>query len=84
VASFVGLTEVLFAVAWAAVLVGQVPGLGQLLGGLVVLAGVALVQADDATAPAAEPVPGPATETTRRAGISAPEPELVPSSGFRG
>jgi drug/metabolite transporter (DMT)-like permease len=80
VASFVGLTEVLFAVAWAAVLVGQVPGLGQLLGGVVVLAGVALVQADDATAPAA----GPAIETTPGAGISAPQPELVPSSGFRG
>jgi drug/metabolite transporter (DMT)-like permease len=86
VASFVGLTEVLFAVAFAAVLVGQVPGVGQLVGGLVVLAGVALVQADDATAPAAEPEPDPEPEIqpTPGTGITAVEPELVPSSGFRG
>jgi drug/metabolite transporter (DMT)-like permease len=46
-ASFVGLTEVLFAVliAWAAL--GQAPGVVQLLGGLVVLAGIALVRADE-------------------------------------
>jgi drug/metabolite transporter (DMT)-like permease len=53
-ASFVGLTEVLFAVAFAAVLVGQVPGPGQLLGGAVVLAGVALVRADETGAVGAE------------------------------
>jgi drug/metabolite transporter (DMT)-like permease len=47
VASFVGLTEVLFAVVFAALLVDQVPTLAQVLGGAVVLAGVALVQADD-------------------------------------
>jgi len=47
VASFVGLTEVLFAVliAWAAL--GQVPGTLQLIGGVVVLAGIALVRADE-------------------------------------
>jgi len=93
VASFVGLTEVLFAVGWAAVLVGQVPGAGRLLGGLVVLAGVALVQADDATAPAPEPEPTepePAEpeptepEPVPAAGISVARPELVPSSAFRG
>lgn len=47
VASFVGLTEVLFAVLFAALLLGQVPGLAQLLGGLVVLAGVAVVRATE-------------------------------------
>ena len=88
VASFVGLTEVLFAVAWAAVLVGQVPGAGQLVGGLVVLAGVALVQADDATAAAPEPEPAAGDESGAEpvpaTGISGPGPQLVPSSGFRG
>lgn len=44
VASFVGLTEVLFAVLWAWILLGELPGPGQLLGGLVMLAGVAAVQ----------------------------------------
>jgi drug/metabolite transporter (DMT)-like permease len=47
VASFAGLTEVLFAVVFAALLVDQVPTLAQVLGGAIVLAGVALVQADD-------------------------------------
>ncbi len=53
-ASFVGLTEVLFAVAFAALLVGQVPSGLQLAGGLLVLAGVALVRLDE---PAPPPVP---------------------------
>ena len=60
VASFVGLTEVLFGVLFAALLLGQVPTVVQLLGGLVVIAGVALVQGDadrPAAAPAAEPLP---------------------------
>jgi drug/metabolite transporter (DMT)-like permease len=52
-ASFVGLTEVLFAVVFAAVLVSQVPTWHQALGGAVVLAGVALVNADDRAVAAA-------------------------------
>ena len=44
VASFVGLTEVVFAVAWAWLLLGELPAPIQLLGGLVLLAGVAGVQ----------------------------------------
>ena len=44
VASFVGLTEVLFAVAWAWLLLGELPGLLQLVGGVIMLAGVAAVQ----------------------------------------
>lgn len=44
VASFVGLTEVLFAVGWAWLLLGELPGLLQLAGGLVLLSGVAAVQ----------------------------------------
>ncbi len=55
-ASFVGLTEVLFAVLIAWVLLGQQPGALQMVGGVVVLAGIAIVRADDAAVmPAAEP-----------------------------
>ena len=43
-AGFVGLTEILFAIAWAWLLLGELPGMVQLLGGLVMLAGVATVQ----------------------------------------
>ncbi len=44
VASFVSLAEVVFAVAFAIVLLGQQPSPGQLLGGLLVLAGIVVVQ----------------------------------------
>ncbi len=44
VAGFVGLTEVLFAMAWAWLLLGELPGLVQLVGGVIMLAGVAAVQ----------------------------------------
>lgn len=56
-ASFVGLTEVLFAVLIAWLLLGQAPGALQLVGGLVVLAGITLVRAGDSavTAPALDP-----------------------------
>ena len=43
-ASFVGLTEVLFAVLFAWVLLGELPGVWQLLGGAVLLAGVLVVR----------------------------------------
>lgn len=46
VASFVGLTEVLFAVLFAWQLLGQTPTPVQAIGGVLVLAGVALVRAD--------------------------------------
>jgi drug/metabolite transporter (DMT)-like permease len=45
-ASFIGLTEVLFAVAFAWLALGQAPGPAQLLGGLVVLVGITLVRAE--------------------------------------
>lgn len=47
VASFVALTEVVFAVLFAAVLLGQHPGVGQLIGGGLVLIGIAAVQRGD-------------------------------------
>ena len=57
-ASFVGLTEVLFAVLFAWILLGQLPGIIQLLGGLFIVGGVVLVRIDelrsaDVEAPAA-------------------------------
>lgn len=51
-ASFVGLTEVLFATLFAWLLLSQRPSLLQALGGLFVLGGIALVRVD-------EPAPGP-------------------------
>ncbi|MCW2523575.1 MAG: EamA/RhaT family transporter [Frankiales bacterium] len=46
-ASFVGLTEVLFAVLVAWALLGQVPAAMQLVGGAFIVAGVALVRLDE-------------------------------------
>ncbi len=53
--SFVGLAEVLFAVLFAWVLLGQLPAPLQVLGGVVVIAGVALVRIDELRAPQHEP-----------------------------
>ncbi len=50
--SFVGLTEVLFAVLFAWVLLGQLPTGLQLVGGLLIVAGVALVRIDELREPA--------------------------------
>ena len=47
VASFVSLTEVLFAVIWAWLLLGELPGPIQLLGGLLIVGGVVLVRLDE-------------------------------------
>jgi drug/metabolite transporter (DMT)-like permease len=52
VASFVSLSEVLFAVVFAAVLLGQEPTTTQLVGGVLVLAGIAVVQRGSARAAA--------------------------------
>ncbi|NNM46685.1 EamA family transporter [Knoellia koreensis] len=63
IASFVGLTEVLFAVLFAWLLLGELPGLMQLAGGLLILGGVVAVRAgelrraraDEANAAAEDP-----------------------------
>lgn len=47
VASFVSLTEVLFAVIWAWLLLGELPGTIQLLGGVLIVGGVVLVRVDE-------------------------------------
>jgi drug/metabolite transporter (DMT)-like permease len=65
-ASFVGLTEVLFATLFAWLLLGQTPGLLQALGGLFVVGGIALIRLDEppvgslAASPEAESVLVPA------------------------
>lgn len=51
VASFISLTEVLFAVLWAWLLLGQLPAPIQLLGGVAIVAGVLLVRADELKSP---------------------------------
>ena len=46
-ASFVGLSEVLLAVVWAMLLLGEMPTAMQLVGGTLILAGVVLVKLDE-------------------------------------
>jgi drug/metabolite transporter (DMT)-like permease len=55
VASFVSLTEVLFAVIWAWLLLGELPVAIQLLGGVFIVAGVVLVRLDELRSSAAVP-----------------------------
>lgn len=47
VASFVALFEVLFAVIWAWILLGELPLLIQLLGGVFIMLGVVMVRLDE-------------------------------------
>jgi len=49
--SFLGLTEVLFAVLFAWLMLGQLPGALQLLGGVFIVVGVALVRLDELRTP---------------------------------
>lgn len=59
-ASFVALGEVLAAVVWAWLLLGELPRAIQLAGGLLVLAGVVVVKLGEGRAPlAVEPLPEP-------------------------
>ncbi|MFB9239397.1 DMT family transporter [Plantactinospora siamensis] len=60
--SFVGLTEVLFAVLIAWLVLGELPSTVQLFGGVLIIAGVALVRVEElrrAPAPAVAPPPAP-------------------------
>jgi drug/metabolite transporter (DMT)-like permease len=65
-ASFVGLTEVIFAVLIAWLLLGQLPTLLQLAGGALILAGITLVRIDELRArPPGTGAAHPATELVR-------------------
>jgi drug/metabolite transporter (DMT)-like permease len=57
VASFVGLSEVLFASIFAWLLLGQRLGAEQIAGGLLVIAGIALVRLDERAPAAGAPAP---------------------------
>jgi drug/metabolite transporter (DMT)-like permease len=70
-ASFVGLTEVVFAVLFAWLFLGQLPGVLQLVGGAVVVIGVAVVRLGE---PAAEPDGAPAA-------LPDAEPDAEPEVG---
>ena len=62
-ASFVALTEVLMALVFAWLLLGELPRPIQLAGGLLVLAGVVVVKlGEGSSSPVVEPVPGPVSE----------------------
>lgn len=61
-ASFVGLAEVLFAVLFAWALLGQRPDAVQGIGGVIVLAGIALVKAGEREEPGTGGVPEPVLE----------------------
>jgi drug/metabolite transporter (DMT)-like permease len=63
--SFVGLTEVVFAVLVAWALLGELPTSVQLLGGLAIVAGVALVRADEGRAVPAVADAGPELSAQR-------------------
>lgn len=54
-ASFIGLSEVLFAVLWAWLLLAELPVTIQLVGGVLLLAGVAVVRLDESGPPVAKP-----------------------------
>jgi drug/metabolite transporter (DMT)-like permease len=69
--SFVGLTEVMFAVLIAWLVLGELPTAVQLLGGAFIVAGVALVRIDELRSPPTRRVPN-----ARR-----PEPSLVGQKG---
>jgi drug/metabolite transporter (DMT)-like permease len=68
VASFVGLTEVLFAIAVAWLLIGQTLRPVQLLGGLLVVAGIALVRLDELRGVEPLVAPTPSQELLSRSG----------------
>jgi drug/metabolite transporter (DMT)-like permease len=57
-ASFVALTEVLAGVVWAWLLLDELPRPVQLLGGVLILAGVVAVKLGERTVSTSEPVPG--------------------------
>jgi drug/metabolite transporter (DMT)-like permease len=78
-ASFTGLTEVLFAVLVAWLLLGELPTLIQLGGGVLIIAGIAAVRADETRNPAAAAGAAPAAVVAAAAGEPDPEPESEPA-----
>jgi drug/metabolite transporter (DMT)-like permease len=73
-ASFIGMAEVLFAILFAWLLLGQLPSGMQFLGGVFILAGVTLVRADELRrdAPLARPAAQPEAAVAELAEAAAP------------
>src|SRR5690606_37804267 len=93
-ASFVGLTEVLFAILFAWLVLGELPTLVQFFGGVLILAGVTLVRVDElrpgrntmAPAPPRPPAPVPSPRSPRAvasAGTVRPKSGQGPGEGRR-
>jgi drug/metabolite transporter (DMT)-like permease len=73
-AAFVGLSEVLFAVLFAWLLLGQLPGAAQIVGGAFIVGGVALVQWDELRTADPSPVEVPTAEASpNRPLVAAPD-----------
>jgi drug/metabolite transporter (DMT)-like permease len=81
-ASFVGLTEVMFAVLLAWLLLGQLPTGMQLVGGALIVCGIALVRIDELRPPVAElPLAVSSAAVSPAAERSADEPPAGPATG---
>ncbi|TLM73782.1 DMT family transporter [Pseudarthrobacter sp. NamB4] len=80
VASFVSLTEVLFAVIWAWLLLGELPKAIQLLGGALIVGGVVLVRLDELRGTSAATEEGAAADAAKppRAGKGTALPAASP------
>ncbi|HST49240.1 EamA family transporter [Jatrophihabitans sp.] len=80
-ASFLGLSEVLFAVLLAWLLLGQLPGPAQIVGGAFIVAGVALVQWDELRTTGTDPVESGSveSETVWSETVAGPEADLAPA-----
>ena len=84
-ASFVGLTEVLFAVLFAWLFLGQLPTVMQLVGGVLIVAGVALVRIDELREPGTIPISCPVRRLwASLAGVPEPRPTTLPAGRIRG
>ena len=80
-ASFIGMAEVLFAILFAWLLLGQLPSAVQFLGGAFILAGVTLVRTDELKAAPvgrAAGLPGPRARARRRRRTVKGEPAQQP------
>ncbi|MGT2462454.1 EamA family transporter [Sinomonas atrocyanea] len=70
VASFVSLTEVLFSVVASWIMIGDVPGPVQFVGGALIVAGVIMVRMDELRAPASAVIPDSAPEALPAADLA--------------
>jgi len=82
--SFVGLTEVLFAVLVAWLALGELPTAVQLAGGALIVAGIALVRIDSLRDPEPDPDAAPAAPAFEPSAPSSPDRHPAPSASASG